>query len=509
MACSLVAKNTVSDCLGILPYHGGSSAGSSLLSLANGQPEPEQSYQVESSSGYTLRVRVPGSWIDDVDVDKEMETVSDLDGSAASDDMDRATTPEIEETSLATDEQESPSPIILTTRTITATPNDNSSGTLVCSSSCCSTESASVSPTTDSEGTGIGYTKPQSIRSLDSEPDNHMYDRSISVDLEAPEVEPEFRPHVERERERWPRASSLDIRAGDGVNSVIDKQRVRQAPLEVDGKVLSQQYLRDRPATSPSSRVTNPIFSTARSTYPRQEIARTGPGPGQGPDGAVSIWQTSYRLPPLRPRIPPESVRVRIWAVAVDSVDGRLAGSIGGGGGGSSAKPKETVDGDEDGGDGDGESGRMGESDVGIEGTREGSLPGVSRNPFMALSRTLGVHLGKRKKEGSRSQENLKKNKQMGANAFDRDSNASDPPLDLKPKGKIKLEPRPPTTGSTFKEAAPYIPGRSFVGQIEEVGVYVDQRDRDKPSGLRRGEWVIGLIDVRKVRLSFLFGFKY
>ena len=447
----------------MLPSHSGSSAGSTLRSLASGQPEPEQSYESESSSGYALRVQVPGSWIDDldVDVDEELETISD--GSVASDDTDREA-PQIEETPLEIDEQEPPSPIILT-----VTPNDDSSGTLVCNSS--STESPSVSPTSDSKSTtGISCTKPESIRSLDSEPDNHTHEQSLSVpalELEVPEVEPEFLPHVERER--WPRASSLDtglagIQVGDSITSVTERR--------LESRQSSS--LRVRPATSPSSRVTNPTAT--------------------GPDGAISIWQTSYRPSPLRARIPPESVRVRIWAVAVDGVDGRLAGSIGSSVGGSSTKFEEIEE--EEDGDGESELGKE------RDGGRNGPLQGTSRNPFMALSRTLSVHLGKRKKEGSQSQENLKgvrRDKQTRANAKSGgDSN-------LKPKGKIKLEPRPPTTGSTFREAAPYIPGRSFVGQVEEVGVFVDQRDRDKPSGLRRGEWVVGLVGVRKVRLSIFF----
>ena len=44
-----------------------------------------------------------------------------------------------------------------------------------------------------------------------------------------------------------------------------------------------------------------------------------------------------------------------------------------------------------------------------------------------------------------------------------------------------------------------YIPGRSFVGRVLEVGFELGDEV------LRRGEWVVGLLDVRKVRFLFSF----
>ena len=44
-----------------------------------------------------------------------------------------------------------------------------------------------------------------------------------------------------------------------------------------------------------------------------------------------------------------------------------------------------------------------------------------------------------------------------------------------------------------------YIPGRSFVGRVLEVGFELGDEV------LRRGEWVVGLLDVRKVRFGFVF----
>jgi hypothetical protein len=42
-----------------------------------------------------------------------------------------------------------------------------------------------------------------------------------------------------------------------------------------------------------------------------------------------------------------------------------------------------------------------------------------------------------------------------------------------------------------------YIPGRSFVGRVLECGW--DVRDEV----VRKGEWVVGLLDVRKVYIAF------
>jgi hypothetical protein len=44
-----------------------------------------------------------------------------------------------------------------------------------------------------------------------------------------------------------------------------------------------------------------------------------------------------------------------------------------------------------------------------------------------------------------------------------------------------------------------YIPGRSFVGRVLECGW--DVRDEE----VKKGEWVVGLLDIKKVSIFSLF----
>ena len=149
---------------------------------------------------------------------------------------------------------------------------------------------------------------------------------------------------------------------------------------------------------------------------------------------------TSYRPPPKH--VPSGSVLVQIWAVGVDEIDRKLVL----GSGASSGAGKES-------------------------GSRPNGLserPKFATHPITPPRRTSSLRstLGR-----------------LGGG-----QHTSAPSSPNSPNGSATLVGTPPA-------AAGYIPGRSFVGRILECGWEVSEEEG------KRGDWVVGLLDVKKVGL--------
>jgi hypothetical protein len=96
----------------------------------------------------------------------------------------------------------------------------------------------------------------------------------------------------------------------------------------------------------------------------------------------------------------------------------------------------------------------------------------------------------------------LKDRQPTPASTLDQKNQPSSTPTrqpSVKSKSKPRLLPRTPSQPPAPKPAeVGFIPGRSFVGRVLEVGWELGDEV------IRKGEWVIGLVDVRKVGLSFI-----
>lgn len=145
---------------------------------------------------------------------------------------------------------------------------------------------------------------------------------------------------------------------------------------------------------------------------------------------------TSYRKPPGY--VPGGCVLVQVWAVGVDGVDGRLVGVTLGS---SSATNAEEDPEDED--------------------REEGQVA----PPRSGLGRSASL---RSRLSISRSKRDVQRSASVKANAS-------------------------PVSFAPFQADVGYIPGRSFVGRVLECGWEV------REEVVRKGEWVVGLLDVRKV----------
>ncbi|KAJ8085851.1 hypothetical protein PM082_004670 [Marasmius tenuissimus] len=159
-----------------------------------------------------------------------------------------------------------------------------------------------------------------------------------------------------------------------------------------------------------------------------------GKGKGKALESPFSV--TNTRQPPSY--VPEGSVLVQVWAVGLDAVDARLCGV-------SVCQAEEEV------------IVKVGERDGKRNASDTKSLP--SPRPG-GLIRSLSLSRRKTKEEVP---------------------STSSPPSPAR-AGKLKQ----PELG--------YTPGRSFVGRIVEVGVVEDERE----TGFRKGDWVIGLLEVRR-----------
>jgi hypothetical protein len=165
-------------------------------------------------------------------------------------------------------------------------------------------------------------------------------------------------------------------------------------------------------------------------------------------EGGMSF--TSYRSPPNY--VPSGSVLVQVWAVGLDVVDWRMGRT-------KLGLPTLTTPPPEK------KASNGGKAVLGRTGSMRSILSlGLSRSASNRSKDDLGTQSdqeGKRKKEKEKEKE------------------------------KDKDKDKKPDLG--------FIPGRAFVGRVLEYGWQVRETE-----GGRRGEWVVGLGEVRKVNDSFL-----
>ncbi|TFK43073.1 hypothetical protein BDQ12DRAFT_674342 [Crucibulum laeve] len=191
------------------------------------------------------------------------------------------------------------------------------------------------------------------------------------------------------------------------------------------------------------------MFGLARAATKRRAFSASGERRARSEDsvglngGVVDsvLGFTSYRKPPGY--VPSGSVLVQVWAVGVDGVDGRLVGVSFGSGTSSVEKHSE--------------------EDEEREEDQTGQTP--KRPTLGALGRSVSLR-SKLGRVGS----------MRSTKGREKDSN---------PKQEGGKE-------QNHRAEVGYIPGRSFVGRVLECGWEV------KEEIVRKGEWVVGLLDVRK-----------
>ena len=244
---------------------------------------------------------------------------------------------------------------------------------------------------------------------------------------------------------------------------------------------------------------------------------------------------TSYRPPPNH--VPSGSVLVQVWAVALDGIDGRLVGVRFGAEMGRGAAyhaqrggrrqqddaGQETERDDEDTEHEDEEERRENEETDAEELSTAQTNPSTKKGPLAALGRSLSQRLSRATSTNRKEKRmNGNTNGNANANVNHTDSSAKSKPISP-PKRSLSFSLKRSNTATSHASSAKsasssaiqipnppakrapktrtradvgYIPGRSFVGRVLECGW--DVRDEI----VRKGEWVVGLLDVRKVTLS-------
>ncbi|KAG5639138.1 hypothetical protein H0H81_006397 [Sphagnurus paluster] len=149
---------------------------------------------------------------------------------------------------------------------------------------------------------------------------------------------------------------------------------------------------------------------------------------------------TSYRAPPRY--VPSGSVLVQVWAVGVDGIDWRLVFGSANSHGKSSAGPSRA--------------------------NSRGTPPVTPPKRSVSFRSTLRLPLG---------------------GAGQRSGSGSAPALG---SPETSSPPPPPQTSVTPAAGVGYIPGRSFVGRILECGWEVGEEIG------RKGDWVVGMLDLKK-----------
>ena len=188
----------------------------------------------------------------------------------------------------------------------------------------------------------------------------------------------------------------------------------------------------------------------------------------QGPERPLGF--TSYRKPPGY--VPSGSVLVQVWAVGVDGVDGKLV--LGGASGlkERSLLPLSPVSPDPE---LDLEPSRS-TTPVPLLSGEEKVFPPTTPKRTMNFRSTLGLFAG-----SSSNPNATPKTSPTNMNI-------------MSGSGSGGVQPTPPA-------GVGYIPGRSFVGRVLECGWEVGEEIG------KRGDWVVGLLDVKKVsRFNVRFG---
>ncbi|KAF5363778.1 hypothetical protein D9756_000884 [Leucocoprinus leucothites] len=206
-------------------------------------------------------------------------------------------------------------------------------------------------------------------------------------------------------------------------------------------------------------------------------------------NGATSVLGfTSHRKPPEY--VPSGSVLVQVWAVGVDGIDGRLIGvRTAQGGGNSPAPPSPAVSASTDQDQGTGDSPRTNGAEFPERENEAEGQAAKSKSKDTGLGRSLSLR------------ERLSRSVSLGRSAGRRFERT--PPNNPQPSTPIrsatlsyspeKLEKHAsPSAGATALPVIGYIPGRSFVGRVVECGWEV----RDEV--VRKGDWVAGLLDIKK-----------
>ena len=214
---------------------------------------------------------------------------------------------------------------------------------------------------------------------------------------------------------------------------------------------------------------------------------------------------TSYRKPPGY--IPSSSVLVQVWAVGVDGVDGRLVGVNFGdyvwrerGMGGY-----ETEEGVETEWEREVQKGEESE-DVDVSRStpqQASSLSGLGRSFSLKMSRKQrgSVVAGQQQElpQARGRTPSLSKSFSLKRNNTTQSSSQSQQHTLIKSSSQRQAQRQKMLQKTTHRAEVGYIPGRSFVGRVLECGW--DVRDED----IRKGEWVVGLLDIKKVsRFSFV-----
>jgi hypothetical protein len=208
-----------------------------------------------------------------------------------------------------------------------------------------------------------------------------------------------------------------------------------------------------------------------------------------GGKGSV-LGFTNYRRPP--DYIPSGSVLVQVWAVGVDGIDGRLIGvkmvnvesAVVPSESQGAVRTEESLD----------ESGARHEDMAerseakNKQAKKSGLGRGLSLRERLQRSVTLGRSAGKEFLQQQRQERSLQKQQQQQQQLT---SNSS---IHL-PSEKYS------SSSNAFSMAMPdigLIPGRSFVGRVVECGWEV------REDVFRKGDWVAGLLNIKKVSTTLL-----
>jgi hypothetical protein len=225
---------------------------------------------------------------------------------------------------------------------------------------------------------------------------------------------------------------------------------------------------------------------------PARKVPTTG-----GVEGTV-LGFTSYRKPPGY--IPSSSVLVQVWAVGVDGVDGRLVGVNFGDhvwreGGVVGYEDEET--------EWEQEAQKAEESeevDVSRSTPQPGSgLSGLGRSFSLKVSRKQRGNVGSSQQpevpQGrGRTLSNRQQNPSRSFSLKRNNSQSQQQQHTLtKSSSQKQAQRQKMLRRATHRAEVGYIPGRSFVGRVLESGWDVTDEE------VKKGEWVVGLLDIKKV----------